>query len=152
MRVSRAQSEYWIPARRICGSRAEKIDQIESAIQELLDIKLLESIDAQPNLRFLAVPRRSHWFGMTLTILALLIVLVLLLGTRQAHPQDRQPPPRASEPFDFADFTWLSGNPRTTTSPLGTSAFTGEFRVDTHFMAAERQRLARVEQLFTAFR
>ncbi len=37
------------------------------------------------------------------------------------------------DPFAFADFTWLSGNPRTKESPLDTKAFTGEFRADTNF-------------------
>jgi hypothetical protein len=37
------------------------------------------------------------------------------------------------DPFAFADFTWLSGNPRTKESPLDTNVFTGEFRVDTNF-------------------
>jgi hypothetical protein len=37
------------------------------------------------------------------------------------------------DPFAFADFTWLSGNPRTKESPLDTKMFTGEFRVDTNF-------------------
>ncbi|HKQ75338.1 MAG TPA: hypothetical protein VJ810_16685 [Blastocatellia bacterium] len=35
------------------------------------------------------------------------------------------------EPFAFADFTWLSGNPRTTESPIKIGeVFTGEFRAD----------------------
>src|SRR5438874_10503166 len=33
-----------------------------------------------------------------------------------------------AEPFAFADWTWLNGNPRTKQSPLDTEAFTGEFR------------------------
>jgi hypothetical protein len=37
------------------------------------------------------------------------------------------------EPFAFADVTWLSGNPRTKESPLDTTVFTGESRVDTNF-------------------
>jgi hypothetical protein len=41
--------------------------------------------------------------------------------------------PKASEPFAFADFTWLTGNPRTTESPLDSKVFTGEFRVDTNY-------------------
>jgi hypothetical protein len=36
-----------------------------------------------------------------------------------------------AEPFDFADFTWLNGTPRTTESPVDTKAFTLELRVDT---------------------
>jgi len=52
-------------------------------------------------------------------------------------PQPPQPPPpqpqAKPDPFAFADFTWLSGNPRTKESPLDTKAFTGEFRADTNF-------------------
>ena len=39
-----------------------------------------------------------------------------------------------AEPFGFADFTWLNGNPRTRESPLGGKVFTGEFRVDTSYI------------------
>ena len=41
--------------------------------------------------------------------------------------------PANAEPFAFADFTWLTGNPRTKESPLASQAFTGEFLVDTNF-------------------
>jgi hypothetical protein len=62
-----------------------------------------------------------------------------------AHAQNATPPaipspaPQAApaeikaEPFAFADFTWLTGNPRTKESPLDSKAFTGEFRADTNF-------------------
>jgi hypothetical protein len=40
------------------------------------------------------------------------------------------PKTKKAEPFAFADFTWLTGNPRTTSSPLETRVFTGEVRVD----------------------
>src|SRR5215510_2543126 len=38
------------------------------------------------------------------------------------------------EPFAFADFTWLNGNPRTKDSPLKTKYFTGEFRADVNYI------------------
>jgi hypothetical protein len=41
--------------------------------------------------------------------------------------------PKPAEPFAFADFTWLTGNPRTRASPLDTKVFTGEFRLDTSY-------------------
>jgi len=41
--------------------------------------------------------------------------------------------PKASDPFAFADFTWLTGNPRTSESPIDTKVFTGEFRADTNY-------------------
>ncbi len=46
-------------------------------------------------------------------------------------PEKREP----AEPFAFADFTWLTGNPRTKESPLDSKAFTGEFRADVSFVA-----------------
>jgi Putative beta-barrel porin-2, OmpL-like. bbp2 len=40
---------------------------------------------------------------------------------------------KKADPFSFADFTWLSGNPRTKESPMDTKFFTGEFRTDVAF-------------------
>lgn len=42
--------------------------------------------------------------------------------------------PGKAEPFAFADFTWLNGNPRTKDSILDSKYFTGEFRVDTNLV------------------
>lgn len=42
--------------------------------------------------------------------------------------------PQPEEPFSFADFTWLTGNSRTTESPLDTKVFTGELRIDTDYV------------------
>lgn len=41
--------------------------------------------------------------------------------------------PAKKEPFAFADFTWLTGNPRTKESPIDTKVFTGEIRFDTAY-------------------
>src|SRR5262249_55664591 len=57
-------------------------------------------------------------------------------STEKATAGGAAPAPDGSkkpEPFAFADFTWLTGNPRTTSSPLDTPVFTFEFRVDTSF-------------------
>jgi hypothetical protein len=55
--------------------------------------------------------------------------------TPAVAPQAAKPaePPKASDPFAFADFTWLTGNPRTKDAPLDSKVFTGEFRVDTNY-------------------
>ena len=37
------------------------------------------------------------------------------------------------EPFAFADFTWLTGNPRTKEAAIDTKAFTAEIRFDTNY-------------------
>ena len=89
--VTRA-TEYEVQARRIAGTHAEKLDQIDAAVRELLDIKMLECAVSQPGVQFLAVPRpRSHTFGMTVTILALLILLAVVLGAGQ--PGTHRPGP-----------------------------------------------------------
>jgi len=90
------QTTYDVRPRRIQGSREEKLEQIDAAIQELLDIKTLECATDNPNLRFLAVPRRrSHGAAMVVAILMLLIVLVLLLGVRPGRAQEVSPLPPA---------------------------------------------------------
>jgi hypothetical protein len=51
-----------------------------------------------------------------------------------AATQVASPPPAVKPtPFGFADFTWLSGNPRTTKSPIDSDVFTGELRADVAF-------------------
>src|SRR5438105_1415558 len=50
-----------------------------------------------------------------------------------SEAKEAEPTP-ASEPFAFADFTWLNGNSRTKESPLDTKVFTGEFRLDASYI------------------
>ncbi len=47
-----------------------------------------------------------------------------------AKPEKKQ----VSEPFAFADFTWLNGNSREKDTPLDTKLFTPEFRADTSYI------------------
>jgi hypothetical protein len=65
------------------------------------------------------------------------MVVVGMLGLGAPGPARAQTQSAASakkaEPFAFADFTWLSGNPRTKDLPLDSKAFTGEFRADVNY-------------------
>ena len=89
-----AQAEYDVKARRISGTHDEKLERIDQAIQELLDIKLLECAADRPGVEFVAAPRRRRdAFAMTVTILLLLIALVLLVGVRTSHAQATDPKP-----------------------------------------------------------
>jgi hypothetical protein len=67
----------------------------------------------------------------------LLLGLALSLASfAQAAPPAASPaasPSAKTEPFAFADFTWMSGNPRSKDLPLDSRAFTGEFRADVSF-------------------
>ncbi len=74
------------------------------------------------------------------TILATITLGVgLHLGAATAGAQSSACEPdtvgKKPDPFAFADFTWLNGNPRTKDSPLKSAYFTGEFRADVSFIA-----------------
>ena len=45
-----------------------------------------------------------------------------------AQESDKKP-----DPFGFADFSWITGSPRTTSSPLDTPVWTFEFRADVSY-------------------
>ena len=49
---------------------------------------------------------------------------------------DAPPAPQSAtpEPFSFADFTWLNGNPRTKDTPWATNFFTPEIRADISYI------------------
>ena len=53
------------------------------------------------------------------------------LATQTAEKPRKAP---ASDPFAFADFTWLNGNPRTREIPMDTKFFTPEIRSDVDFV------------------
>jgi Putative beta-barrel porin-2, OmpL-like. bbp2 len=44
------------------------------------------------------------------------------------------PKPQSSEPFAFADWSWLTGNARTKDTPYDTKFFTPEFRADINYV------------------
>ena len=48
--------------------------------------------------------------------------------------ESTQSRPGKAEPFAFADFTWLNGNPRTKTPAFDTKFFTPEIRVDVDYV------------------
>jgi len=53
-------------------------------------------------------------------------------ASEQGKPGTAKAP--ASEPFAFADFTWLTGNARTKESPMDTKFFTPEIRADVDYV------------------
>ena len=53
-------------------------------------------------------------------------------ATERGKPGAAKAP--ASEPFAFADFTWLNGNARTKESPMDTKFFTPEIRADVDYV------------------
>lgn len=82
------QSDYLLKSRTITGTRAERLQQLDQAIQELLDIKALECAADRPNVHFIAAPRpRPHGRVMVAAIIGLLALLAWMLGVSPAHAQ-----------------------------------------------------------------
>ena len=63
--------------------------------------------------------------------LFLLLAMSPALAFAQADSAKKAPKP---VPFDWADWTWLTGNARTKDSPLDSKMFTGEFRLDATYV------------------
>ena len=59
--------------------------------------------------------------------------LAQTLATPTSAPAPQPAPAKKPDPCAFADFTWLTGNPRTKESPMDSKLFTGEFRMDTNY-------------------
>ena len=69
---------------------------------------------------------------------SILLMLVAGITSTRAAEEGLEPPAtkvqRKTEPFAFADFTWLNGNSRQKESLLDTKYFTGEVRVDVNYV------------------
>src|SRR5580698_7301381 len=68
---------------------------------------------------------------MTAGKFAMLLLAVPSIAFAQADSAKAAPKP---VPFDWADWTWLTGNARTKDSPLDSKMFTGEFRLDATYV------------------
>jgi hypothetical protein len=58
----------------------------------------------------------------------------LVENTASATPASAPHKPKKEEPFAYADWTWLNGNPRTKTPAMDTKFFTPEIRTDTSYI------------------
>jgi hypothetical protein len=100
-------------------AQQQKIDQLEQQLttiqQELMELKRTNMAEIEPHttttVKGSAAPE-TH------------IV---------AQPEVTNPSDPHSEPFAFADFTWLTGNPRTEDTPYATKFFTPEIRSDVNY-------------------
>jgi Putative beta-barrel porin-2, OmpL-like. bbp2 len=90
-------------------------DKLEEIQQQLIELKRANS----------AAPETHH----TTTAKASAPPAVL----SEAEPEITDPRNPKSEPFAFADFTWLNGNARTKGTPYATKFFTPEIRSDVNY-------------------
>ena len=116
---------------------AKQLEEMEKRIEELEAALKARDLVAQPAAEPAAAPAAAAEPAAPAAIAA---------NPNQDHapaqPEAVAPPnPKfftekqtASEPFAYADFTWMNGNPRNEDTPLATKYFTPEIRVDTNFI------------------
>ena len=91
-------------------------DKLEQIQKELIGLKLVNSTHPEADS---VTPAKASWPSPALS--------------EAAEPQIADPSHPKSEPFAFADFTWLTGNARTKDTPYATKFFTPEVRSDVNY-------------------
>ena len=90
-------------------------DQLEEIQKELIQLKQDRSV----------APETHHFTTAKASAAA--------PSLNEAEPEVTDPSNPHSEPFAFADFTWLNGNARTKDTPYATKFFTPEIRADVSY-------------------
>ena len=98
-------------------------DKLEEIQQQILELKRANS--AQPETHHFTTAKAS---APPPSISATEPVI-----TSGTEPVITDPSNPKSEPFAFADFTWLTGNARTKDTPYATKFFSPEIRTDTNY-------------------
>jgi hypothetical protein len=97
----------------------QKIQQLQDKLEEIQKqlMELKQANSAQPETHHTTVAKAS----------------VADPNLTEAAPELTDPASPHSEPFAFADFTWLNGNARTKDTPYATKFFTPEIRSDVSY-------------------
>ncbi len=90
-------------------------DKLEEIQKELMELKMANS--AAPETHHITTSKAS----------------VTSSDLSEAEPEITDPSNPHSEPFAFANFTWLTGNPRTVDTPYATKFFSPEIRSDANY-------------------
>src|SRR6202453_4017406 len=97
----------------------QKIQQLEDKLEEIQKelMELKKANSAQPETHHITTAKAS----------------AAVPTLSEAAPEVTDPSSPHSEPFAFADFTWLNGNARTKDTPYATKYFTPEIRSDVSY-------------------
>lgn len=105
----------------------QELDRMRTRIQEL-ETKLKQQAHSQP------VPSRDSGPQAPLESQALLSGAAIANASSTAERSAAESKPAKAEPFAFADWTWLNGNPRTKTPAFDSKFFTPEIRADVNYV------------------
>jgi len=102
-------------------ARDQQIEQLQQKLEQLQQelTKLKQASSAQPQTHHITTAKAS--------------AAPAPAALSEAEPTITDPKNPKSEPFAFADFTWLNGNARTKDTPYATKFFTPEIRADINY-------------------
>ena len=115
----------------------DRMEQLEKRVAELeaksgpATATTSAAPSSQPGSVSAAAPAATGTIANVITA-AKVLAAVKLQATDKGKSGAAKTP--ASEPFAFADFTWLTGNARTKESPMDTKFFTPEIRADVDYV------------------
>jgi putative OmpL-like beta-barrel porin-2 len=117
----------------------DRVEQLEKRVAELegrhtaptpaSDTAVVAAPSATPNVVVAASPAAA-----VATPVAVPTALAVTPGAAPATRPTTEQAPAKAEPFAFADFSWLNGNPRTKDLAFDTKFFTPEIRVDADYI------------------
>lgn len=109
-----------------------QLEEIQKELQELKQARAASQ--AKPQTQEASLPTNS-FLSSSLASDAAAESETVVAPQRSTPRTETKPNPNDphSEPFAFADFTWLTGNARTKDTPYATEFFTPEIRVDANY-------------------
>lgn len=129
--AANAQSGGEVPSQQIADSSKQLPPEIAKELDAMK--KRIEQLEAELN----KIITQERPITVVATAKATAPASLSPLAATPALTKPEAPRPkthRPAEPFAFADFTWLNGNPRTKESPMDTKFFTPEVRADVDYV------------------
>jgi len=113
----------------------QKLEEIQKELLALKQARGAAKAPVQPATQP-AAPMGSQFVSSSVASIAEPVTTAAVEPVRTQAPETAKPDPndKHSEPFAFADFTWLNGNPRTKDTPYATKFFTPEIRSDVNYV------------------
>jgi hypothetical protein len=113
---------------RQAAASAQPVPQVPSDVLAELDAmkKRIDELEAR-------LKQRDATLQTSLPAATAVVAQAMIEPSPSTEPSSPQAEPKSSDPFAFADWTWLNGNPRTKEAAMDTKFLTPEIRADVEY-------------------
>jgi hypothetical protein len=131
-----AKSESPVPLTERERWMLDRMEQLEKRVAELEAKNIPDSAKATEAAAAPLFPAQPAAANMTSAtpVAATAASPAVVMSSTKSQEQSSAAPPQKTEPFAFADFTWLNGNARTKELAMDTKFFTPEIRADVDYI------------------